>query len=549
MRFIFITGGVVSSLGKGIASACVGTLLNAHGYNVVNIKIDPYLNCDPGTMNPLEHGEVFVTEDGAETDLDLGHYERFTNVNANKNCSFSSGQIYRSVIDKERNGVYLGKTIQVVPHITNEIKEKIKSAAYPDTDFVIVEVGGTVGDIESMPFLESIRQMAYDVGKDNVLYIHMALAPYLRASGEVKTKPVQQSVKEIGNLGIKPDVILCRAEKALDESALDKIALFCNVDKQCVFQALDVDNIYKLPLFFHQQYLDLAILNKFRMRPNRHHNNLLENWKKLEEKINHSESGKAKEKIRVMVVGKYIGLTDAYKSIYESLKHAAYNGGVELNIYPFDAEVIETFSDVQIDQLMKSRSVDGILVPGGFGSRGIEGKIRAAKYARENNIPYFGICLGMQIAVIEFLRNVAGITDATSEEFDADALNPVIGLMEDQKLKAELGGTMRLGGYLCEIANKDTNAYSAYKSGFITERHRHRYEFNSKYTEQLENNGMIISGINPEASLVEIVEVKDHPWYVGCQFHPEFKSRPLQPHPLFMSFIQAIERQITNGGR
>lgn len=538
-RVIFITGGVVSSLGKGIAASCIGALLSSHGYNVINIKIDPYLNCNPGRMNPLEHGEVYVTEDGAETDLDLGHYERFTNVDTSRRCSFSSGQVYRSVLEKENRGEYLGKTIQVVPHITDEIKLKIRSAFQSDTDFAIVEVGGTVGDMEAMPFLESIRQMSYDLGEKNTLYIHMALAPYLRSSGEVKTKPVQQSVKEIGNVGIKPDIILCRAEKNLDDSSLGKIALFCNVDKRYVFQALDIDNIYKLPLEFQRQSLDIAILNKFGMAPLRDSGEVVKEWKALEEMISYSESGAADRKARVLVVGKYTELTDAYKSVYESLKHAAYSLGVELSIFPYDAEELDALSEPQLRNLIQGQ-IDGILIPGGFGSRGTEGKIKAAKYARENNIPYFGICLGMQVAVIEFLRNVAGITDATSEEFDEDARGAAISLMESHKSTIDLMRGMRIGSYALDI-KEDTIASRVYGSSEVSERHRNRYEINDAYIHYLEDHGMVVSAVNPETSFAEIVEVKNHPWYVGCQFHPQFKSRPLQPHPLFLGFIQAIK--------
>lgn len=526
VKYIYITGGVVSSLGKGIAAASIGALLEGHGYKINIIKIDPYLNYDPGTQSPLCHGEVFVTDDGAETDLDIGHYERFTNAKIARINNFTSGQVFYDVVERERAGGYIGKTVQFIPHITDEIKSRILKVGQQDLDFVIVEVGGTIGDIESAVHIEAIRQMRHDVGKENTLYIHLALAPLIRVAGEVKTKPVQQSVKDLRHLGIQPDIILVRSENELEKSAIDKIAMFCNVDADCVFQSLDVSDIYHVPTMFAKQYLDSAILNFFKMRPTRQHDTYLQKWHDLQNKQYDGE-------VNVAVVGKYTDVPDAYKSINESLKHAGFANNVKVNIHTIDSEKLE---NEDTDELLST--CDAVLVPGGFGDRGIEGKIKAAKYARENYIPYLGICLGMQVAVIEFARNVCGFSDANSTEFNPQTTNPVIDLMSSQKENTKLGGTMRLGAYDCDLT-KGSLAYNDYNCDRISERHRHRYEFNNNYINYFEKKGMVISGRNPDTSLVEIVELKDNCWFVGCQFHPEFKSKPLNPHPLFVGFIRA----------
>jgi CTP synthase len=535
-KYIFVTGGVLSSLGKGLASAAIGALLESRGLRVTIKKLDPYINVDPGTMNPFQHGEVFVTDDGAETDLDLGHYERFTHAKLGKNSNFTTGKIYNSVITKERKGEYLGGTVQVIPHITDEIKSSIKLGT-ADVDIVIVEIGGTIGDIESLPFLEAIRQFKADVGKENVLYIHLTLVPYIATAGEVKTKPTQHSVKELRSIGIQADILLCRADRNLSKDIKSKIALFCNVGVDAVITAKDVDCIYEVPLNFHKEGLDdkiVELLHIWTRAPR------LENWEELIRKFK-----EPKHEVTIAIVGKYVDLTESYKSLNEALYHGGIPNDSRVNLMFIDSETLDSASCEAV-----LSSADGILVPGGFGSRGIEGKICAAKYARENRIPFFGICLGMQIAVIEFARNVAGIPDAHSSEFNEFTPHPVIYLMLEwydeqtqtvQKRDAgsDKGATMRLGAYRCSL-EPDTLAEKAYGSTDISERHRHRYEFNNAYKERLCEKGLVVSGLSPNGELVEIVELKDHPWFLGCQFHPEFKSRPMDPHPLFREFIRAV---------
>ncbi|MDD5449897.1 MAG: CTP synthase [Candidatus Omnitrophica bacterium] len=525
-KYIFITGGVISSLGKGIASASTGKILESRGLKVTLMKFDPYINVDPGTMNPYQHGEVYVTEDGAETDLDLGHYERFTNAKITKFNNVTTGQIYNSVIAKERQGGYLGSTIQVIPHITNEIKDRVKKVAkVSGADCVLVEIGGTVGDIESLPFLEAARQFRLDVGYENCLYIHLTLIPYIRAAGEIKTKPTQHSVGTLREIGIQPDILICRTEKVLSEAIKEKISLFCNVRKEAVIEALDVDSIYKIPLVFKEQSLDRIILDHFRLKCK---NSDMKNWKKAVVE----RAGRPMHKVKIAVVGKYIELQDAYKSIYESLTHGAIANSARLEIKRVDSEEIEKTGP---DELLSG--VGGILVPGGFGSRGIEGKIMAINYARINKIPFFGICLGMQCAVIEFSRNACGMSGANSTEFDKKTPYPVIALLEGQDLKS-MGGTMRLGAYQCRV-QKGTLASAAYRKRLVLERHRHRYEFNNRYKKQLEKKGMVFSGVHKDKNLAEIIELKDHPFFVAVQFHPEFKSKPDLAHPLFNAFIKA----------
>jgi CTP synthase len=528
-KFIFVTGGVVSSLGKGIASATIGALLEAHGLRVANQKFDPYINVDPGTMSPFQHGEVFVTDDGAETDLDLGHYERFTSARMTRLNNVTTGQIYFSVIDKERRGEYLGKTVQVVPHITDEIKSRIYKVAAGNYDVVITEIGGTVGDIESLPFLEAIRQVPYDIGRANVVYIHLTLVPFIRAAAEVKTKPTQHSVKELREIGIQPDVLLCRTERRFDEEIARKIALFCNVEPNAVFQAVDVDEIYRLPLLYHEQGLDRLLLSRLQITP-RHEPNL-EGWKQLDAIISD-----LRESVEIGFVGKYTNLQDAYKSVFEALRHAGFANGVRVNVHKIEAE---DFSDEDLERMLSA--MDGVLIPGGFGSRGIEGKIAAAGIARRRKIPYLGICLGMQLAVVEFARNVCGLTGAHSTEVEPATPHPVIDLMEEQKSVQALGGTMRLGAYDCTL-RAGTLARRAYGQERISERHRHRYEVNNRYVPVLTEHGLVVSGVNEALQLVEMIELRDHPWFVGCQFHPEFKSRPLAPHPLFREFIAAARQ-------
>lgn len=536
-KFIFTTGGVLSSLGKGLAAASIGALLQARGLKATIQKLDPYINVDPGTMNPFQHGEVYVTDDGAETDLDLGHYERYLDVPMSQRNNYTSGSIYNTVIQKERRGDYLGGTVQVIPHVTNQIKESILSMPR-DEDVALIEIGGTVGDIEGLPFLEAIRQLKNELGKENVLYIHLTLVPYMSAAGELKTKPTQHSVKELRSIGIQPDIILCRSEVNLDEDIKRKIALFCDVDRDAVFSAVDVKNIYEVPLSFYEEGVDqkIAILLKLPAK-----NAVLEPWEELVDKLQ-NPSGT----VRIGIVGKYVDLTEAYKSLHEALVH----GGVA-NEVKVELEYVNSEKITPKNYERKLKHLDGILVPGGFGSRGVEGKILSIKYARENKVPFFGICLGMQCAVIEFARNVAGLESANSEEFDQTVQNNVIYLMtewydfrtkktEVRDESSEKGGTMRLGAYPCKL-HKDTNAHKAYGVANIDERHRHRYEFNNKFSDVLKESGLVLSGTSPDGELVEIVEIPDHPWFLGCQFHPEFKSNPMRPHPLFRDFIKAAK--------
>ncbi|MBF0111529.1 MAG: CTP synthase [Desulfamplus sp.] len=534
-KYIFVTGGVLSSLGKGLASAAIGLLLESRGLTVTIQKLDPYINVDPGTMNPFQHGEVFVTDDGAETDLDLGHYERFTTAKIGKNNNFTTGKIYHSVITKERRGEYLGGTVQVIPHITDEIKKCITLVS-DAADVVIVEIGGTIGDIESLPFLEAIRQFRADVGKSNVIYIHLTLVPYIGTAGELKTKPTQHSVKELRSIGIQPDILLCRTDRYLSPEIKSKIALFCNIDKDSVFTAKDVDCIYEVPLVYNSEGLGDKILQKLNIwaRAPR-----LEEWREMVERLKNPRYS-----VTIAIVGKYVDLTESYKSLNEALTHGGVSNDAKVNLMFVDSGTLNH------DNLKEKLSgADGILVPGGFGSRGVEGKILAVQYARENKIPFFGICLGMHMAVIEFARNIAGMEDAHGEEFDEHTPYPVIYLMKewyDEQTKkmekrdssSDKGGTMRLGAYPCHLL-PETIAMTAYREENISERHRHRYEFNNAYKERLEKAGLIISGTSPDGELVEIVELKDHPWFLGCQFHPEFKSRPSNPHPLFREFIKA----------
>ncbi len=528
-RYIFITGGVVSSLGKGIVSASVGKLLESKGLRVMLMKCDPYLNVDPGTMSPYQHGEVYVTEDGAETDLDLGHYERFTSTELSKLNNITTGKVYFSVINKERRGDYLGATVQVVPHITDEIKQSIKGVSQNKAvDVVICEIGGTVGDIESLPFLEAIRQFRQDVGRDNAINIHLTLIPYIRVADEIKTKPTQHSVGKMREIGIQPDILLCRTERKLSRDVREKIALFCNVETEQVIQALDVQDIYEVPLALKEEGLDSIIVRLLKLNCD-DGDAKLKGWKTnvVDKAINPTKH------VVIGVVGKYVQLQDAYKSIYEALKHGGIANDAKVEVRKIDAEDLMAPA---AEKLLKG--LNGVLVPGGFGDRGIEGKIKAVKYARENKMPFFGICLGMQCAVIEFSRNACGLNRSNSTEFNKTTPFPVISLLEEQKRVKDLGGTMRLGSYPCHV-KKGTKASKAYGRESITERHRHRYEFNNKYKVKMETNGMIISGASPNGRLVEIVELSGHPWFVGCQFHPEFKSKPDQAHPLFRDFIKA----------
>jgi CTP synthase len=525
-KYIFITGGVVSSLGKGITAASLGCLLKNRGLKVSIQKFDPYINVDPGTMSPYQHGEVFVTEDGAETDLDLGHYERFIDVNLTQNSSITTGKIYWSVITKERRGDYLGGTVQVIPHITNEIKSRIQRVAKEGNfDVVISEIGGTVGDIEGLPFLEAIRQLKHDLGRDNVLYIHVTLVPYLGMAGELKTKPTQHSVKELRSIGIQPDIIVCRTEKPLTGDIKEKIALFCNVEPEAVVQNIDADTIYDVPLLLEKEGLDDLVVDMLRLDCGELD---MSEWEQLVYKVRNP-----KHKVRIALVGKYVELHDAYLSVAEALCHGSIANEAKLEIkWVHSAHVTEE----NVEEYLKD--ADGILIPGGFGDRGIDGKISAIKYAREKGVPLLGICLGMQLSVVEFARNVLGLEDAHSSELNPRTAHPVIDLMPEQKDIEDLGGTMRLGLYPCRIA-RDTKAFEAYGEEIIYERHRHRYEFNNEYREALSQKGLIISGLSPDERLVEMIELKDHPWFVGCQFHPEFKSRPNRPHPLFRDLIKA----------
>ncbi len=534
-KYIFITGGVVSSLGKGLAAASIGALLESRGLKVTFLKLDPYINVDPGTMSPFQHGEVFVTDDGAETDLDLGHYERYAHVTMGQKNNFTSGRIYNNVISKERRGDYLGGTVQVVPHITDEIKRVITALADSE-DVVIVEIGGTVGDIESLPFLEAIRQLRFNLGRKNVLYIHLTLVPFIRAADELKTKPTQHSVKELRAIGIQPNILLCRSERPIPMDMKKKIALFCNVEENTVITAQDVDTIYEVPLRLHEEGLDDRILEALELEAP---NNNLKTWEEMVRKIKHPSKN-----VTIALVGKYIELKEAYKSLCEALTHGGAANDSKVNICWVDSEDIESKG---AGEMLKG--MDGILVPGGFGIRGVEGKIAAVKYAREGKIPYFGICLGMQCAVIEAARNLAGLQGANSSEFDQQTPHPVIYLLEQwfdyrtktvqkRDMACNKGGSMRLGAYPCSIKD-GTLARQAYGRKEISERHRHRYEFNNKYLESLKSAGLSISGLSPDGELVEIVELKGHPWFLGCQFHPEFRSTPLNPHPLFTAFIRA----------
>lgn len=531
-RHIFITGGVVSSLGKGITAASLAFLLKRRGYRVRIQKLDPYLNVDPGTMSPYQHGEVYVTDDGAETDLDLGHYERFAEIPCTQQSNFTTGRIYSSVIARERRGEYLGKTVQVIPHITDEIKNAIRVFNDPEVDIAITEIGGTVGDIESLPFLEAIRQYRHECDRGQVLYMHLTLVPYIRAADELKTKPSQQSVGILREIGIVPDILLCRSENPLAEEHFEKLALFCNISRELVFEELDVkNNIYEIPLELARQDLDKYTLELLNLHVSDLH---IDDWESMVQRLIEPDAGE----IDIAVVGKYISLRDAYKSIFEALTHGGVANDVELNIHPVEAE------DLNDDESVAASlgNCHAVLIPGGFGTRGIEGKIRAVQYVRENDIPFFGICLGMQCAVIEFARHVCGIDKANSTEFDPQTPGPVIDLMEEQKKLADLGGTMRLGAFECKL-EKDSKAAAVYGDTSIQERHRHRYEFNNEYTDILANNGMNVAGTTGAGTLVEIVEIREHPWFVACQFHPEFKSTPLAPHPLFKDFIAAAVRR------
>ena len=533
-RFIFVTGGVVSSLGKGLSSASLAYLLQSRGFKVRLRKLDPYLNVDPGTMSPFQHGEVFVTNDGAETDLDLGHYERFSGISAKKSDNITTGKIYSDVLKKERKGEYLGKTVQVIPHITDRIKDFIKNDTSRE-DFVICEIGGIVGDIESLPFIEAIRQFANDVGKKNALFVHLTLVPYLRASDEIKTKPTQHSVKELRSLGIQPDIIICRSERPIPLEHRKKISLFCNVDIKNVIQTVDVKTIYEAPISFNRENLDKQVLEYFKIKSRKKVN--LNPWKKIIKTILHT-----KKSINVAIVGKYVDLKDAYKSLDEALTHGGIDNNLKVNLVRIDSE------NSKVSEIKKKlKEVSGILIPGGFGKRGTEGKIEAIKYAREKRIPFFGICFGMQMAIIEFARNKLDIKNATSSEFGAEG-TPIIGLISEwnrngkliQGTDKDLGGTMRLGLYEAKL--KDNSLIrKIYKSKSIQERHRHRYEVDISYKDQLEKHGLIFSGLSPDGRLPEIIELKNHPWFVAVQFHPEFKSRPLVPHPLFSSFIKAAK--------
>jgi CTP synthase len=540
-RFVFITGGVVSSLGKGIASASLGAILEARGLKVTLLKLDPYINVDPGTMSPFQHGEVFVTHDGAETDLDLGHYERFVRIRTGRRNNFTTGQIYENVIRKERRGDYLGGTVQVIPHITDEIKASIRAGA-ADADIALVEIGGTVGDIESLPFLEAIRQMGVELGRENALFIHLTLVPYIAAAGEIKTKPTQHSVKELRSIGIQPDILLCRSLQPLPEGERRKIALFTNVEEKAVISAVDVDNIYKIPLWLHSQKLDEIVLRKLNIDAPQAD---LSDWKHVVTAMEFPES-----EITVGMIGKYVDLTESYKSVNEALTHAGVQNGTRVRIRYIDSEKLES-ADADAGTMPELDGLDAILVPGGFGARGVEGKIRAVRHAREQGIPYLGICLGMQVAVIEFARHVAGLDGAHSTEFDPDTPHPVIALItewqdregriERRDATSNLGGTMRLGAQSA-VLEEGSLMKRTYGRSPIEERHRHRYEFNNAYADRLQEAGLVFCGRSEDGSLVEAVELRDHPWFIGCQFHPEFTSTPRGGHPLFTGFVAAGRR-------
>ncbi|TDJ07829.1 MAG: CTP synthase [Deltaproteobacteria bacterium] len=525
-KYIFVTGGVSSSLGKGLATASIAALLERRGVKINMLKMDPYINVDPGTMSPIQHGEVFVTDDGAETDLDLGHYERFTSLTLSRKCNFTTGQVYQQVIENERKGKYLGKTVQVVPHITNEIKRRIHIAA-EEAEVLLAEIGGTIGDIESLPFVESIRQFANDVGLDNVLFIHLVLLPYLATAGELKTKPAQHSVRDLRSQGLFPNMIICRSDRDIEQDQLDKLALFCNVPKDQIFHSPDLDSIYKVPLIFHDQGLDekvCELLGMWTAKPK------MEDLEKVVYNFEHPLRD-----VKIGVIGKYTELIESYKSLDEALKHGALANQVKLELVYIDSEKVEDYEDVKkyLD------AVDGILVPGGFGERGTDGKIMAIRYARENKKPFLGICLGLQLALIEFARNVAGITNATSEEFDSEG-DLVIHYMEGQTKDGVKGGSMRLGAYDCSI-EEGTLAAKIYGDKEISERHRHRLEVNNDFLDKITSAGMRVSGVNKKLNLVEIIELEDHPYFIACQYHPEFKSRPFSPHPLFHNFVKSAD--------
>ena len=531
-KFIFITGGVVSSLGKGLLSASLGALLEAQNYKISLIKCDPYLNVDPGTMSPFQHGEVYVTQDGAETDMDLGHYERFTDAPLRKANSITTGQIYESVILKERKGVYLGNTVQVIPHITDEIKSRIHGAAC-SAEVVIVEIGGTVGDIEGLPFIEAIRQMRVDLGFENTIFVHLTLVPYLSAAGEVKSKPTQHSVKALREVGIQPDFLICRSEKAISNELKKKIALFCSVKEENVIAAPDVETIYELPLLLQEQSFDKKLVSRLSFTDR---DSKMDAWKNIVSTIRHPD-----HQVSIGLVGKYVDLKDSYQSIYEALVHGGVANKARVSVRYIDSD---TLTDQNVAQ--KLQGLDGVLIPGGFGTRGVKGKMTAVRYVRENHIPFFGICFGMQIAVLEFARHVCDIKDASSSEFEntptgGSIKNKVIDYMEGQSGDREKGGSMRLGSYACHL-KKDSKAHSIYKRDCVQERHRHRFEFNNQFKTLLEEKGMVFSGINEDKKLVEIIEIPTHPWFLAVQFHPEFQSKPLKPHPLFSSFISAVLR-------
>lgn len=533
-KYIFITGGVVSGLGKGITAASLGRLLKARGLKVTAQKLDPYLNVDPGTMNPVQHGEVFVTDDGAETDLDLGHYERFIDESLSQNSNLTSGRVYWKVISDERKGVYGGQTIQIIPHVTNEIKRSVQRNADTGADVCFVEIGGTVGDIESQPFLEAIRQFAVDVGRENCLFIHVTLVPYLAASDELKSKPTQHSVKEMLSLGIHPDIIVCRTEHPLTDDIKNKIALFCNVDKECVIENNNCDILYAVPMMLKQQHMDDVVLKKLGIQSQEAD---LADWERMLYALRNPA-----QTVKIAMVGKYVELHDSYISVNEALKHGGIATHSAVDIHWIDSELLEK-EDCDIDEVFGG--VDGILVPGGFGSRGIEGKIKACNYARVNGIPYLGICLGMQIAIIEFARNVLGLKNANSAEINPETPYPVIDILPEQKEVTDMGGTMRLGQYPC-VLNPESKSFSLYESSMIYERHRHRYEVNNEYRNELLGGGMIFAGTSPDNHIVEMVEIPEHPWFVACQFHPEFKSRPNKPHPLFRGFVTAAYERMKN---
>ncbi len=533
-KYIFITGGVVSGLGKGITAASLGRLLKARGLKVTAQKLDPYLNVDPGTMNPVQHGEVFVTDDGAETDLDLGHYERFIDESLSQNSNLTSGRVYWKVITDERKGVYGGQTIQIIPHVTNEIKKSIHKNADTGADVCLVEIGGTVGDIESQPFLEAIRQFAVEVGRENCLFIHVTLVPYLAASDELKSKPTQHSVKEMLSLGISPDIIVCRTEHPLTDDIRRKIALFCNVNEECVIENNNCDILYAVPMMLKEQKMDEVVMRRLGIdAPNQD----LSDWEQMLDALRNPV-----QTVKIAMVGKYVELHDSYISVNEALKHGGIATRSAVDIHWIDSESLEV-DGVNLDEILGD--MDGILVPGGFGSRGIEGKILACNYARTHKIPYLGICLGMQIAIIEFARNIMGYNDANSAEINPETTHPVIDILPEQKDVTDMGGTMRLGQYPC-VLNPDSKSYELYSASMIYERHRHRYEVNNDYRQDLLNGGMIFAGTSPDNHIVEMVEIPEHPWFVACQFHPEFKSRPNRPHPLFRGFVTAAAERMKN---